>query len=274
MNETGIFKSHEILLRYAGSYRKNADLITKRINRNSSQKMGVSSMYSSLKDLFLWDKALYSEKLLSEEYKEKMFTPHIPTSGGMHYGYGVRISSTMIGDKEKKIVWHGGGGVNLICRAIEDEHTVIFLNNISTDLSLYLASMEILKILYDQPFDYIKIHIYDLLRQVAENQGIEKAIDHYHKLKSDFPTYYIFNENELNILGNYFMYYKKYSDAIQIFKLNAAEYPNSSNVYESLGTAYMKNSQAEFANKYYKKSLELNPDNKNAKKMLKKLESN
>jgi len=228
-------------------------------------------MYSSLNDLFLWDRAWYADKLLSKEFKEKMFAPHISTSGGLHYGYGLRISSIRIDDTEKKLVWHGGGGVNLICRAIEDEHAIIFLNNISTDLSLYLASMEIFKILYNQHFNYIKIHIYDVLRQVAENQGIEKAIAHYHKLKSNFPTYYVFNEKELNILGNYFMYYKKFSNAIQIFKLNVSEYPNSSNVYDNLGTAYMKNGQNKLAIKNYEKSLELNPDNKNAKEMLKKI---
>jgi len=43
MNETGVYKSHEILPRYTDSYRKNADLLTKRIYRNSSQKMGASS---------------------------------------------------------------------------------------------------------------------------------------------------------------------------------------------------------------------------------------
>ena len=134
--------------------------------------------------------------------------------------------------------------------------------------------MEILKILFDQHFTYIKIHIYDLLRQIAENQGIEKSIIHFHKLKSDFPTYYIFEENELNILGNYFMYYKNYANAIQIFNLNVSEYPNSGNVYDSLGDAYMKNGQNKLAIKNFEKSLELNPDNKNAKEQLNKLKNN
>lgn len=270
MNETGIFEYHEILPRYVGSYRKIGNLITKRIDRHSSQKMGASSLYSTLDDLFLWDRALYSDKLLSKPFMEKMVTPHIPMSG-MHYGYGLCISSIKIDSEEKKLAWHGGGGVNLICRAIDDEHTVIFLNNIYTDLSLYLAAVEIMKILYDQPFEYVKIHIYDVLREVAENQGIDKAIAHYHTLKSNAPAYYIFNENELNILGYHFIYYENFSDAIQIFKLNVSEYPNSSNVYDSLGEAYMKNGQKKMAIQNYEKSLELNPDNNNAREKLKDL---
>jgi len=70
------------------------------------------------------------------------------------------------------------------------------------------------------------------------------------------------------------MYYKNYSYAIQIFKLNVSEYPNSSNVYDSLGAAYMKNGQKKLAIKNYEKSLELDPENNNAKEMLKKLKLN
>lgn len=60
--------------------------------------------------------------------------------------------------------------------------------------------------------------------------------------------------------------------AIEIFKLNVKMYPQSANVYDSLGEAYMNDGQKELAIQNYKKSLELNPDNTNAKEMLKKLE--
>lgn len=271
MENSGIFKSNEILPNYVGSYRKSGDSFTKRIDRHHSQKIGASSMYSTINDLFLWDRGLNSNELLSKSLMDEMFTPQIQTSGGMHYGYGVRISNVEIDDNDKKLVWHGGGGVNLICRAIEDNYTIIFLNNVSTDLSLYLAAEEIIKILNDQPYDLIQIHVYDLLRQIIESQGVEKAISHYKYLKSNLQEYYIFNEDELNILGNYFMYYKKYSTAIQIFELNTLEYPKSSKVYDSLGEAYLKNGQNELALKNYTKSLELDPNNANAIEMLKQL---
>ena len=270
MNQTGIFRHHEILPKYVESYRKRGNVVTKRIDRHPSQKMGASSMFSTLDDLFLWDRALYSEKLLSKHFIDKMYTPYIPMSG-MFYGCGVHISSMKVDHTEKKLIWHTGGGVNMICRSIEDEHTVIFLNNIWTDLSLYQASLEILKILYDQPFELVKMHIYDPLRQVVENQGIDEAIAYYRKLKSNSPDYYILHENELNILGYFLLRNDHISDAIQIFELNVTEYPESGNVYDSLGEAYMKNGQTKLAIQNYKKSLELNPENTNAVEMLKNL---
>lgn len=60
--------------------------------------------------------------------------------------------------------------------------------------------------------------------------------------------------------------------AIEISKLNVEMYPQSTNVYDSLGVAYKNDGQKELAIKYYKKSLELNPENYNAKEMLKSLE--
>ena len=66
----------------------------------------------------------------------------------------------------------------------------------------------------------------------------------------------------------------KINEAIELFKLNVLAYPNSSNVYDSLAEAYMKNGENELAIKNYQKSLELNPDNTNAIRMLEKLNNN
>ena len=35
----------------------------------------AGSLYSTVEDLYLWDQALYTDKLISKETKEKMFTP-------------------------------------------------------------------------------------------------------------------------------------------------------------------------------------------------------
>lgn len=60
-------------------------------------------------------------------------------------------------------------------------------------------------------------------------------------------------------------------DALELFKLNAEEYPNSSNVYDSLGEAWMILGNKGMAVQNYKRSLELNPENKNAAEKLKQL---
>ena len=50
-------------------------------------------------------------------------------------------------------------------------------------------------------------------------------------------------------------------------------YPDWGNDYDSLGEAYMKSGQKQLAIENYKKSLEKDPTNENAKQKLKELEA-
>jgi cytochrome c-type biogenesis protein CcmH/NrfG len=79
------------------------------------------------------------------------------------------------------------------------------------------------------------------------------------------------DEGTLNGLGYMLLSADKTSDAIAVFQRNVHEYPQSGNVYDSLGEAYMKAGQKELAIQNYEKSLQLDPKNQNAVEMLKKL---
>ena len=64
-----------------------------------------------------------------------------------------------------------------------------------------------------------------------------------------------------------------YKASINIFKVNAALYPESANVYDSLAEAYMKSGDTIQAINNYEKSLELDSGNQRAKRMINKLTS-
>jgi hypothetical protein len=114
--------------------------------------------------------------------------------------------------------------------------------------------------------------IAETLSATLASSGIEQAVRQYHELKTTSPAgTYNFDEKELNNLGYQLLRAKKFKDAIRIFQLNVEAYPQSSNVYDSLGEAYMDDGQKELAIANYKKSLELNPKNVNGAKMLEKL---
>ena len=81
----------------------------------------------------------------------------------------------------------------------------------------------------------------------------------------------ILDESAINVLGYDFLGRDKTGCAILIFRYNVSAYPDAFNTYDSLGEAYMKAGQTERAKANYKKSLELNPQNENAKRMLEKL---
>jgi len=98
-----------------------------------------------------------------------------------------------------------------------------------------------------------------------------EAVEAYRKIKREKPANSAVQEARLNDLGYALLQESKLSDAIAIFKLNVELYPQSSNTYDSLGEAYMKNGDKALAISNYAKSLELDPKNKNAANMLEKL---
>lgn len=97
------------------------------------------------------------------------------------------------------------------------------------------------------------------------------AIEGYKNIKKEKPLNASVQEARLNDLGYSLLRDKRFAEAIAIFKVNVELYPNSSNVYDSLGEAYLANGDNELAATNYQKSLELDPKNQNAANVLKKL---
>ena len=117
-----------------------------------------------------------------------------------------------------------------------------------------------------------KIPIIDTMMTVLFSKDVDAAIEVYYELKDKNEDKYNFKEAQLNNMGYQLLQGGRVKDAIEIFKLNVVQFPESSNVYDSLAEGYMTDGNNKLAVKFYKKSLKLNPKNDNAKRMLEKLE--
>lgn len=89
---------------------------------------------------------------------------------------------------------------------------------------------------------------------------------YYEEIKSDSDTEVSFNEGDINSYGYKLLGEDKFDEALNVFEVNMAEFPKTANTYDSYAEALMKKSIA-----YYKKSIELNPNNQNAFDMLEKM---
>ena len=110
--------------------------------------------------------------------------------------------------------------------------------------------------------------------EAYRSDGSEAAMTRYDELKKDYYGKGIYNfesENTLNDFGYEILGNNDAEGAITVFELNTQKYPESGNVWDSLAEAYMKSGDNALAEKYYKKALELDPTNQNAKDMLEKL---
>jgi hypothetical protein len=274
MTGTGYDRHAPLIPNRASGYTRTFDGYVNAEYLDMSLPYAAGSMYATVEDLYLWDRALYTEKLLSKKYKEMMFKPHFPGLGG-HYAYGWTIRYLPVGTMADSVltVSHGGGinGFNtLILRVVQPKHLIVLFNN-TPGANLGAMAQGIINILYEQPFDLPKKSIARALHAVILQDGIESAIETYHELKTHQEESYDFRERELNTLGYRLLGSEKIDEAVAVFKLNVELFPDSFMVYDSLGEAYMQKGEKEPAIKNYAKSLDINPNNTNAIRMLNRM---
>jgi len=109
------------------------------------------------------------------------------------------------------------------------------------------------------------------IEQEISQEGIKSVLKKYREMMRNKESGLYFDEREFNALGYRLMNRGMLKESIEIFKLNVELHPDSANVYDSLGEAYMKIGKNKLALKNYEKSLELNPKNENARLMIQKL---
>lgn len=236
---------------------------------------GAASVVSTVNDLYLWDRMLYEPAIVSMKTLEKAFTSDKFTNqddmyGTKGYGFGWFVS-----EKEgKKIIQHDGGFGGFrsyIERQPEQHNTIILISNVRHSITGELRE-GINNVLEGKTYIVPKKSWANKIMEESNTTGMTQAIADYKLIKkTKANSRYYFSEGEVNSLSYYLMNNKRLNEAIQFFILNTEENPNSSNAFDSLGEAYMTMGNKELAISNYKKSLELNPLNGNAKQMIDKL---
>jgi CubicO group peptidase (beta-lactamase class C family) len=124
MNDSGYDSTQPLLSKRAAGYDKRFDdSYVNAAYLDMTQPYAAGSLYSTVEDLYRWDQALLTEKILSAKSKERMFTP-----GLSDYGYGWTITKK----NGVTTIAHGGGinGFNtLVTRNPDSKRVVVLLNN-------------------------------------------------------------------------------------------------------------------------------------------------
>ena len=238
-----------------------------------SAAYSAGAIYSTVEDLFLWDRALHTDQLLAPEYKKKMFTP-----GLKNYACGwVVIDQYQVGPGlYKKVLTHSGDTVgfqSIIFRLVEDKHLVVLLNN-TPRANLPEIVDSITKILYGVPYEIPKEPISLVVWKTIQEKGIEAAIREYYQLKASRPEAYDFSQKQLAMVGKALSKKKNFSQALEIFKLNAEVFPGSDDARVDLAAAYEKTGNKKKEIEHLKKALQINPQNETALKKIKEVEKN
>jgi CubicO group peptidase (beta-lactamase class C family) len=143
MKNTYYLDYRNIIDKRASDYFRIKDGFEYRIQAYPVNADGASCIVSTVEDLLLWDQALYTNKLLTDDYMKIYLSPHVTDYAPQYYGYGWYISDTEVAGEIQRIYYHSGGGTSFILRSPSDNRTVIVLNNLISN-KLYELCLEIL----------------------------------------------------------------------------------------------------------------------------------
>ncbi|MGH9886230.1 MAG: tetratricopeptide repeat protein, partial [bacterium] len=111
----------------------------------------------------------------------------------------------------------------------------------------------------------------DVLSQTIETKGIAAAVEQYRSLREQgFPGLYE-SESQTNGLGYRLLKKGELASAIQVLQLNAATHPESANVHDSLGEAYLAAGNPTLAAESYQRAVAIDPTMKSAAAELQRL---
>jgi len=249
-----------------------------------SMCLGSGDIYSTVGDLYLWDQALYSERLLSDSSKQPMFTPYAEG-----YGYGWQIRAFPLGTGKDSIpaIFHDGAGPGhegIIIRIPQDERLVVILSNGNEPwLHMRLARPKyeiapaILAILYDREYQFPRrsaAYALAVKDTLSEDYSIEEG---YAELRSRHLNEYAFDAEEFYCIGLCFAWDKKFQKTSEFLKIAVEELgvdhlPNAWQCHNVYGESLFMLGQIEPGCVQFERSLELKPDNSFALNALKAAE--
>ncbi|HLW86189.1 MAG TPA: serine hydrolase [Candidatus Sulfotelmatobacter sp.] len=271
MKDTGYDHHDDILPKRAAGYEQDLMGVVNAPYLDMALPYAAGSLYSTVEDLYKWDQALYTDKLLPNDLKQKLFTPNLENYG---FGWDVRAIPVGAPGAGQTMVSHEGGinGFNTLEERLVGDHDLIVIFNNVPGANLDDMAKGVRAVLYGQEPVTPKRPLVSDLGKTVMSGGADAAVARYRELKRTNPSGYNFDESALNQLGYMVLGKGRNADAIAIFKLNVEEYPKSGNVYDSLAEAYAKDGQKQLAIANYRKSIELDPKNQGAADKIKQLE--
>lgn len=212
----------------------NSAMIFQHGNDTIASSMAVSQMRKAIEldtTVNKWLLAAAIDRDLMRRQKPQIYGTQFVKNNGEANWKRYNIDTTKVTDKERKFY-----NVEILAEQLEKERNMNLLS-----ISEFYSKSKSIK----NTVKFIK----------SENK---KGI------KSTYNT----SENQLNSFGYELMNTKKGNEALEIFILNTKLYAEGFNAFDSLGECLLILGKKDDGIKAYKKSLELNPKNENARKII------
>jgi len=270
LKNTGHEIEGQIISNMANGYNVMNQEYYKSSHENKSHVFAAGSLYSNAHDLLLFAKEIISGSLISKESRELYLKSenNQTVSGWVTWTYSANLTNKKTNGQ---LLMFGGscpGYRATISLFLEDKTVVIALSNkVPTNTSLIYNKLGNVAVGLD-PEELFMPYLPKLTTHII-NGKFENALEKYNSLLLSNPNNEKITAGDLNTLGYLYLEYDKTKEAINIFKFATMLFPKNANAFDSLGEALIKDGQEFEGIQIYKKSLELNSKNENAKKLIK-----
>lgn len=225
-----------------------------------------SGLNLTLKEFIAWNERLDKGNLLNQETKKIMWTPFDFKNKKDKFLNGWSEYST----NNISSLGFSGGYMTAFRKFTDEDLTIIFLSNGYKYFHIEDKVIDHIAGIVDEKLIDKKLWAEEEITNAFFKNDNTKAIQTYYSLKTKNPTLNF--EDALINVAYTLMNSDRLSDAIKVFEFNVKENPKSFNAFDSLAEGYFNNKEYELSKQNYLKSLELNPENTNAKEMLFKIE--
>jgi CubicO group peptidase (beta-lactamase class C family) len=254
LQQTGYDDGSHSSENHALGYRQIGGKLESAKTINVSVAFAAGGLYSTVADLYKWDRALYSGQLLPANILQQMLTPN-----QAHFGYGVRTGKVPLENHEQKtFVAHGGGLFGFshyMMRIMEDDHLIVMLCN--GGRRPFQAEQNILKILYDLPVEQPKPSAVDAALELVQQGELEKALKKMRKLKR--KGHHRFDLKDFDRMGTLLLDQGDHPFAINLYTLQTMVVPNSGMAHQDLGKAHLVAQNISAAIASFKQAVTLDP---------------
>jgi len=150
MKDSGYAHSDAIIDHRAAGYERTSSGLRNARYYDMSIPYAAGALYSTVEDLFLWDQALYGERLLPPGLRDLLFKPNLESYG---YGWGLLVPKTGSPYAGESIPMHGGaifGFQSVIERIVQHGEVIVLLDNTDSPKLLEIA-VNIRQVLAENP---------------------------------------------------------------------------------------------------------------------------
>jgi len=196
----------------------------------------------------------------------------------LFWGLGWGLSDGRRGES----FWHWGDQGTARCFVVAYPETgdgLVYFTNSENGLAI---GPEILDLAFDDdhwPLRWLSYGRYDDPARVARldvtrtflADGPVAGMAKFDEVSSEYPD--MFDEGDVNGLGYLLLRRGAVEGAIAVFERNTIDYPDSSNVWDSLGEALREAGRLEESIENYEKSIALDPSNENARRYIEEMEA-